>query len=995
MNKDITELVAADLVQLDATCQCAPDQADEGTAAILQAVIEALRNQQGVLVAHNRTLLEQNAELARARDHYRQLFEANPEPLWVMEGERFVEANPAACRVFGHADRAALLDARVDPAIAGPARLAALGEIQRVELEHAVGGALEGLAEVTLAPLPGDGRRLVLGSWRDVSLARSVERQLIASERQAREDNQRLRELMQGTHTGMWEWNLETDRLVVNPRWAEIIGRKDDLPANLTFDTWYERIHPEDRDHALLQIRRCCAGEIEQFRIELRVRHAEGHWLWTVERGRIVNWTAQRRPLRMAGTCQDITRHKQAEEQLKLAASVFTHASEGILITDANVRIVSVNRAFTRITGYAADEVIGCSPAVLRSGLHSPEFYAAIWQALRETGHWSGEIWNRHKDGHLYAELANISTVCNEQGQVENYVALFTDITAAKNHQQQLEYSANYDALTDLPNRLLLADRLHQAMARARRNGGRIAVAYIDLDGFKAVNDQHGHDVGDQLLVALAGRMKGLLRENDTLARLGGDEFVAVIVDMVRLQDCTQAIERLLRALADPVLIGERVLHVSASIGVTLYPADDVDADQLLRHADQAMYIAKQTGKNRYQLFDGQPARIAPEPERELELLRQALERNELRLHYQPRVNMRTGQVVGAEALLRWQHPERGLLLPGEFLGALQHHSLAAAIGHWVIDQVLCQIALWRSQGLQIPVSVNIAPRHLQQRDFIAALKALLRAHPSVEPAMLELELMESHALDDIDYVGEVMEACQQLGMRFALDDFGTGYTSLSYLRRLPADTLKLDHSLVQAMPSERDDLYMVEAVRGMAGAFRRRLVAEGVETEWQGEMLLALGCELAQGFAIARPMPAEALPGWAATWQPPANWQAWASHVLTAQTLPVLLATVEHSAWRDQLIAHLEGRDEHLPPIHYDDCRFAAWYRGEGRQRFASHPQFAVIGQLHERVHQLAACLVGSPLPPPAPQACDLRQFCQESQKLLDSLRSLAWSAA
>ena len=444
----------------------------------------------------------------------------------------------------------------------------------------------------------------------------------------------------------------------------------------------------------------------------------------------------------------------------------------------------------------------------------------------------------------------------------------------------QLEHMAHYDGLTQLPNRTLLTDRLLQAVRHSQRRGLGLAVAYLDLDGFKPVNDGHGHAVGDELLVTVAQRMKQALREGDTLARIGGDEFVALLVDLAHALDCEPVLARLLQAAAAPVTLGDAVLQVSASIGVTLYPHDGADADLLLRHADQAMYLAKQAGRNRYHFFDvARDAAVATQRE-SLARVQLGLARHEFVLHYQPRVDMKTGEVTGAEALIRWRHPERGLLLPAAFLPIIDEHPLSIELGEWVISSALAQMAAWHAAGLRIAVSVNVGALQLQQPDFASRLQALLAAQPEVEPARLTLEVLETHALQDIAHISAVMRDCQALGVRFALDDFGTGYASLTYLKRLPADQLKIDQSFVLNMIDDPDDLAIVQSVIGLALAFHRQVVAEGVETAAQGARLLLLGCVQAQGHGIARPMAAAELPAWVHHWHALAAWTAWSAAV-------------------------------------------------------------------------------------------------------------------
>ncbi len=584
--------------------------------------------------------------------------------------------------------------------------------------------------------------------------------------------------------------------------------------------------------------------------------------------------TDARRDQRFIMIARDITERKRAEKDLQLAAGVFSHSQEGITITDVHGTIIDVNAAFTLITGYSREEAIGQNPRMLRSGRQDATFYADMWNTLLTQGHWSGEIWNRRKDGEVFAEMLTITAVRDSQGCTTQYIALFSDITTLKKHQSELEHVAHFDALTGLPNRLLLADRLYHAMNQVTRRGLTLAVAYLDLDFFKNVNDQHGHAVGDELLIAVAHRLKESLREADTLARMGGDEFVAVLIDLESAEVSLPMLERMVRVAAEPVAIGDLWLQVSASLGVTFYPQEqEMDADQLLRQADQAMYQAKLEGKNRYHLFDAvQDSSIRGHHE-SLENIRLAMERSEFVLYYQPKVNMRTGSVVGAEALIRWQHPQRGLLAPAAFLPATEDDPIAVAIGEWAIDTALRQIETWRADGLDLAVSVNIGARQLQQNDFVERLRGILAQHAQVDPSRLELEILETSALKDMAQVSQVIEACAQFGVLFALDDFGTGYSSLTYLKRLRVTLLKIDQSFVRDMLDDPDDLAILEGVIGLASAFRRDVIAEGVETVAHGTRLLQLGCDLGQGYGIARPMPGAAMPEWAATWRPAPQW--------------------------------------------------------------------------------------------------------------------------
>jgi len=606
---------------------------------------------------------------------------------------------------------------------------------------------------------------------------------------------------------------------------------------------------------------------------EVSFRHKDGH-LFIGETSRTALRGANDSLLGYIAVIRNISERKESEDKLKLAASVFTHALEGITITDASGAIIEVNETFSDITGYSREEVLGKNPSFLQSGCHEEDFFQFFWQNLTEDKSWSGEMWNRRKNGELFPQLMTVSAVCDENEEVLYYVSLFNDISQIKVHEQQLQRIAHYDLLTGLPNRVLLADRLEQAMRQSQRREVSIAVAFLDLDNFKIINDTHGHEVGDGLLLLLSQRMKDSLREGDTLARIGGDEFVAVLVDFEKVSDCETLLERLLQAAAEPVQVGDLLLKVSVSIGVTLYPEDGADADQLMRHADQAMYIAKQGGKNRYHMFDVSSDAAIKNQSESVAQIATALENDEFVLHYQPKVNMTAGEVIGAEALIRWQHPELGLLAPGEFLPVIETHSISVDIGEWVINTALEQMSKWHSEGLDIPVSVNVSARQLQSPGFVDKLRSILAKHTDVQPCCLELEILETSALEDIDEVSSIMESCIDIGVRFALDDFGTGFSSLIYLKRLPAVLLKIDQSFVRDMLHDPDDRAIVTGVIGLAKAFNLQVIAEGVETIEHGTELINMGCVQAQGYGIAKPMPGEEMPRWASNWEADLSWK-------------------------------------------------------------------------------------------------------------------------
>jgi diguanylate cyclase (GGDEF)-like protein/PAS domain S-box-containing protein len=650
---------------------------------------------------------------------------------------------------------------------------------------------------------------------------------------------------------------------------------------------------------------------------------------------------------------------RRSKERLKLAAGVFEHAQEGILITDADNLVVDVNNTFLDLSGYRRDEVLGRNPRFLSSGKQDREFYRTMWQALLEHGSWRGEMWNRRKDGSFYVQQTSISVVRKPDGRISHFIGLSSDVSALKESQMRLEHMAYFDALTGLPNRRLLSDRLQQAIANAQRRESLLAICYLDLDGFKPVNDTWGHAAGDSLLIEAAQRLSSCVRGGDTVSRLGGDEFVVLLGNLANLDECEIALERIRDTLAAPFPLPEGEAQLSASIGVTLFPLDGSDPDTLIRHADQAMYGAKQAGRNRFALFDAEHARQPDVHRKTRQDILNGIARDEFLLHYQPKVNMRSGTVYGAEALLRWLHPERGLLRPADFLADIDAVGLQSEVGRWVMQRALQQMATWRAAGLTLAVSVNIDAAQLQAGDFAAQLQALLASQPDVAPDNFELEILETAALDDLTQVSRVIETCRGYGVRFAIDDFGTGYSSLTYLKQLQVGTLKIDQTFVRDMLEDPDDLAIVDGIVGLAASFRRDVIAEGVETIAHGRLLLELGCDAAQGYGIARPMPAEQLPHWIAAWRQPAEW-----HDITAwprEDLPLLTVEIDHLRWVrqfDEACAIGGERAGRWPSLDPAACRFGQWLGTTGRERYGGLPGFKKLVAAHDALHRCGTSL-------------------------------------
>ncbi|CAI8792524.1 diguanylate cyclase [Methylococcus capsulatus] len=562
---------------------------------------------------------------------------------------------------------------------------------------------------------------------------------------------------------------------------------------------------------------------------------------------------------------REIAEHKAAREQLQVAGMVFSASSEGMLLVNADNRIVAVNPAFVALTGYGPEDVVGKDPKLLQSGRHGPAFYQAMWAALEATGTWRGEIWNRRRNGEEYAEHLTINTIYDEAGKVHLRVALFSDITEKKASEALIEFQSCYDALTRLPNRRLFAERLALASERAHRDRGRVALLYIDLDHFKEVNDTLGHHQGDALLVQAAHRVRRCVRESETVtvARLGGDEFTVIVPDFEGMDEVERLARAIIDSLSEPFRLGDQLAHVSASIGITVFPDDAADTDGLLRNADQAMYAAKRAGRNGYQAFNPEMQRAMSMRVRLSQALRDAVQAGQLRLHYQPIVELASGRVCKAEALLRWEHPEFGEVSPAAFIPIAEDCGSIHCIGDWVFERAACQAARWRSRfGTDFQVSINVSPRQFQAggRDFGRWLERL--GELGLDGSMLALEITETLLMDTDQAIADKLAQFRAAGVQIALDDFGTGYSSLAYLKEFRIDYLKIDRTFVRDMTPDSKSFLLSEAIVTMAHRLGLKVIAEGVETPQQYALLERIGCDYFQGYLFSRPLPEDAFEG-------------------------------------------------------------------------------------------------------------------------------------
>lgn len=569
---------------------------------------------------------------------------------------------------------------------------------------------------------------------------------------------------------------------------------------------------------------------------------------------------ARARLLRAMGADRWLRHQQKDRERLRQAAAVFDCTREGVLVSDTQGLIVHVNRAFIEITGYQREEVLGRQPSLFKSGHHSVDFYKAMFGALRQTGEWSGEIWNRRKSGEIYPQWQTIRAIHDEQGELTHYVAVFSDISAIKDSEHELAHLAHHDPLTDLPNRLLLTDRAEQALSSAQIHKRGCAMLMIDLDHFKMVNDSLGHNVGDQLLKAFSLRLREMFGPGVTLARLGGDEFAVLVESCPQLVQAVALAQRILDGLKEPFQLDGHQVLINASIGISLFPSDARSASQLLRNADAALFKAKSAGRNGYALYTEELTAHAQQRVETAFELRRALDRQELRVYYQPVHDLASSRLVGVEALVRWQHPHRGLVPPGEFIPIAERTGMIAEIDAWVMRQACQQMCQWQAEGVVLSfIAVNVSTRLFARSELYQQVAQVLH-DTGLDPAFLELEVTESALMDDPEVALEQMHRLRELGIRLAIDDFGTGYSSLLRLKRLPVQKLKIDQGFVAGLPWDEDDAAISRVIVALAQSMGMQVHAEGIEQMEQARFLLDQGCDLGQGYWFGRPMPASLL---------------------------------------------------------------------------------------------------------------------------------------
>ncbi|MDF9904200.1 UNVERIFIED_ORG: diguanylate cyclase (GGDEF)-like protein/PAS domain S-box-containing protein [Pseudomonas reinekei] len=686
---------------------------------------------------------------------------------------------------------------------------------------------------------------------------RSLE--LDAANQALRKSEARLALALKASELGLWDWNLQTDE-VHHTQIQELFGLEPDQVTAILRHL-KPRLHPEDLPALKRALVEHLKGRTEDYQIEYRVRHGDGHWVWIEDRGRAVERAENGRVLRMVGTRRDISVSKNLEEQRQLAATVFEAASEGIVIFDPNYALIAINQAFSRVTGYAIEDMIGRNVVELPCSRDARRHYAAIHQALEQQGSWQGELVETRKNGEMYPQWLQLNAVRDSRGNVSHIVGFFADLSARRESEERMRYLTHYDELTGLANRAMFRERLSEAHQRVRQGGYRsLALLHINLDRFKQLNDSLGHEVADQLLQKMARRLVNALPEADTIARLSGDEFAVLFNAYGNLSSLARVATRLATKLRVPVTIEGHELVVSASMGISLLPDNAREISALVSQSNMAMQHAKHLGGNNFQFYTDSLQASTLERLQLENQLRKAIEEKQLKVFYQPKLCLATGKLNAAEALVRWDHPTMGRVPPGDFIGLAEETGLIGPIGEFVLRQACWQACEWQRQGLDaIRVSVNLSVHQLRQGKLVSLVRQVLE-ETGLEPRYLELELTESQLLDSVEHIIATFQQLRDLGVKLAIDDFGTGYSSLSYLKRIPVDYVKIDQAFIRGLGEGTEDAAITRAIIAMAHGLSLKVVAEGVEHQEQLEFLKAERCDEVQGYLISRPVEAQVL---------------------------------------------------------------------------------------------------------------------------------------
>ncbi len=805
-----------------------------------------------------RERLRAEAALRLAETRYRTIFEQARDGIVIVDPftRRFTEFNAVAHEQLGYGagEFAALTisDIEAEESTEETARhVEAIKERgwDKFETRHRRKDGILRDIQVMAQTLVIDGKPALHCSFRDITERKQAETAL-------RLGSARLNEAQRIAKVGSWTLDLRANRL----EWSDEIYRIFEIdPARFgaSYEAFLNAIHPEDREKVNRAYGESLASRVP-YRINHRLLFPDGRIKYVEERGETL-YDENGAPILSRGTVQDITALQRAEEALRLYANAFRHSGEAIMISDRDNRIIALNPAFTRLTGYTLEDVRGMNPRVLASGRTPPETYQTMWSALNESGFWQGELWDRRKNGSLYPKWAAISVIHDAAGNITHYIGSFTDISERKAAEERIHRLAHHDALTGLLNRFSLENRLVQALLSARRENEELAVMFIDLDRFKTINDTLGHHVGDTLLIEVGRRLHTCVRESDIVARLGGDEFVVAVTGMEAEMAAAHIADKIVAALCRPYLIAGNELHTSPSLGISIFPSDGEDAETLMKNADTAMYHAKELGRNNYQFFTSAMNAAAGERLRLEHDLRAALADGQFELHYQPQICASDNRVCGVEALVRWRHPQRGLIPPLKFIPIAEENGMIEALGEWVLDEACRQLAAWREQGLNtLRMAVNLSAHQLRSPTLVERVRTIMAKH-GLGSGELELEVTESAAMADPERAIGQLKALRELGVGLAIDDFGTGYSSLAYLKLLPIQILKLDRAFVSDIESNENGAAISAATLALAHNLGLKVVAEGVETEEQRAFLAAHQCDFLQGYLFSKPLAADA----------------------------------------------------------------------------------------------------------------------------------------
>ncbi|MCG5513893.1 GGDEF and EAL domain-containing protein [Ectothiorhodospira shaposhnikovii] len=777
---------------------------------------------------------------APAAQHFEQMVEQASDAILLLNAQGVIQyANQAAAHLFGcPLER---LRGETFGFVVAP------DEPTEIEIAHATRGMLS--ADLRAVPMRMEGWEVSVVYLRDVT------------ERKERlRDQLRLQEAIKGGRIGLFDWDLQTGEVYYSQEWKTQLGyAQEEIGSD--YASWWTLLHPDDREATEKQVAeylKCADGR--RYVMEFRMRHKDGSYRWILAQGSLIHGP-DGRPSHMVGSHLDITERRRTEGHLQRLAFAVDQSPSIVVITDPDGAIQYVNRRFCEVTGFAPEEMLGVNARALAQTPIEEVIQQNLAFTLRQGHTWEGEFRNRKKSGETYWEQARIYPVRDEDGTIVQYIKLAEDITDRKQLTDRLDFLAFHDTLTGLPNRSLMMDRLGQALVQARRDRTLLAVAFLDLDDFKTVNDSLGHGQGDQLLRMVAERLKGLLREGDTVARFGGDEFILMLTQLHAPRDVIPVVEKLQMAFTQPITLGQIPLVTGFSIGLAMYPTDSHRAEDLIRHADIALSRAKAQGPRSYHFYTRDLDEQLHERMQLEQAMRRGLERGQFLLHYQPRMDMRDNRMLSMEALIRWQHPDWGMVMPGRFIPLAEETGLIIELGSEVLRQACLQLKSWQSSGRPLlPLAINLSPREFHQTDLLERIMGIMEEY-EVDTRLIEFEITESAAMSSVEQTIDILSQLTRMGFRISIDDFGTAYSSLNYLKRLPVQSLKIDQSFVKDLANDPaahpEDAAIIRAIIGLAGNLGLEVIAEGVETTAQRDFLLKHGCPVGQGYLFSRPVAA------------------------------------------------------------------------------------------------------------------------------------------